>query len=267
MGKFLFGIGLIAWIGAVWPQSRAIAFYDVDRLYDTVASPFGRDAEYLPRGRMRWTAQRYERKVRSIAAVIDSMALPLVGLYGVENEAVVRDLSAACTSDYSYVFRTTDSYNGLDFALLYYGDRFFPSQVAAGHFWMSVRGRLDDDEVVVLFSSSFRYIGFKIAEMRDRYPAARLIVLGRCEGVPADYFGLRRGLESAEKAGRGNARQGGRWVMRHDILVDTAYGSVRGDVYARRRLLDPDTYMPRATYTRTRYEGGPGANLPVFCYF
>ena len=30
---------------------------------------------------------------------------------------------------------------------------------------------------------------------------------------------------------------------------------------------NPSGEAPCATYTRRRYEGGPGANLPVFCYF
>ena len=64
------------------------------------------------------------------------------GLYGVENESVVRDVAAACKGDYAYLFRTTDSYNGLDFALFYFGDRFFPDRVEAGHFWMTAAGEL-----------------------------------------------------------------------------------------------------------------------------
>lgn len=71
-----------------------IAFYDVDRIYDTVPALFYDDADYTPEGRLHWTAERYARKIRNTAAVIDSMALPLVALWGVENEQVVRDLRA-----------------------------------------------------------------------------------------------------------------------------------------------------------------------------
>lgn len=73
-----------------------IAFYDVDRIYDTVPALFYDDADYTPEGRLHWTAERYARKIRNTAAVIDSMALPLVALWGVENEQVVRDIAAAC---------------------------------------------------------------------------------------------------------------------------------------------------------------------------
>lgn len=73
-----------------------IAFYDVDRIYDTVPALFYDDADYTPEGRLHWTAERYARKICNTAAVIDSMALPLVALWGVENEQVVRDIAAAC---------------------------------------------------------------------------------------------------------------------------------------------------------------------------
>ena len=46
-----------------------IAFYDVDRLYDTVPALFYDDSDYTPEGRLRWTAARYERKIRNTAAV------------------------------------------------------------------------------------------------------------------------------------------------------------------------------------------------------
>ena len=133
---------------------HGVAFYDADFLYDTVPSPFGNDTRYLPQGEMRWTGERYRRKVMQTAAVIDSLGLPLVGLYGVENESVVRDVAAACKGDYAYLFRTTDSYNGLDFALFYFGDRFFPDRVEAGHFWMTAAGELRGAGRVCLLMSA-----------------------------------------------------------------------------------------------------------------
>ena len=73
-----------------------VAYYDVDRIYDTVPALFYDDSDYTPEGRLGWTSERYTRKIRNTAAVIDSMGLEIVALWGVENEQVVRDLSAAC---------------------------------------------------------------------------------------------------------------------------------------------------------------------------
>ncbi len=247
---------------------QGVAFYDVDRLYDTVPSPFGRDRQFLPQGQMRWTGERYRRKVMQTAAVIDSLGLPLVALYGVENESVVRDVAAACTGDYVYLFRTTDSYSGLDFALLYFGDRFFPDRVDAGHFWMTVAGELRGaGRVCLLLSASDRYIGYKIDEHRRLHPDERLLVAGRTAGVEPQRYGLSEPLAPARRAGRGTRRVGNRWEMHGNLLIDTAFHVGRGDVYARRWLFDPSGEAPWPTYARRRYEGGPGANLPVFCYF
>ena len=79
-------------------------------------SPFYDDTDFTPQGRLKWDTERYRSKIRRTAAVIDSMALPLVALYGVENERVVRDLAAACRGDYSYLHRTLNTLDGLDFA-------------------------------------------------------------------------------------------------------------------------------------------------------
>ena len=93
------------------------------------------------RGEMRWTGERYRRKVMQTAAVIDSLGLPLVGLYGVENESVVRDVAAACKGDYAYLFRTTDSYNGLDFAPVLLRRPLLPGQGGGGPFLDDGGGR------------------------------------------------------------------------------------------------------------------------------
>ena len=124
-----------------------IAFYDIDRLYDTLPSLFYHDDDYTPEGRYGWDTERYRRKIRHTAAVIDSMALPIVALWGVENEAVVRDLAAACRGDYSYLHRTLNSLDGMDFALLYYGDMFYPERVEEGRRYLYVEGLLERDTV------------------------------------------------------------------------------------------------------------------------
>ena len=71
-------------------QSFGIAYYNVDKLYDTSASQFYDDSAYTPKGRLRWNTERYDKKIENIASVIDSMAMPIVAIYGVENEQVDR---------------------------------------------------------------------------------------------------------------------------------------------------------------------------------
>ena len=86
-------------------NSFGAAYYNVDKLYDTIPSRFYDDRAYTPAGRFGWDSNRYTHKIKQVAAVVDSIALPVVALYGVENEQVVKDIVGACRGDYdSYPF-------------------------------------------------------------------------------------------------------------------------------------------------------------------
>lgn len=253
------------------PQPVGIAYWDVDRLYDTIPSPFYNDDDYTSRGRMRWNTERYARKVRLTAAAIDSMALPIVAIWGVENEAVVRDLSAACRGDYTYLHRTLNSLDGMDFALLYYGDRFFPEQVEAGRRYLYIEGVLRReqarcDTVGLLLSADERMTEWVAGELRTERPGIRLIVLGRIGKRTAASYGLHDATAQAAAAGRGNVRRRGGWSMRDRIAADTALRATGGDVFMRRYLVDQKTGTPLVTYDGKRYRGGTGPALPVFVY-
>ncbi len=248
-----------------------IAYWDLDHFHDTLPALFYDDSDYTPEGRLRWTTERYARKVRCAAAVIDSMALPVVALWSVENEEVVRDIAATVEGDYSYLHRTLNSLDGMDFALLYHGDRFFPHYVEPGRRYLYVEGLLRRgeglrDTVGLLLCSDARMAEGLIADLRDEHPGVRLIVAGRAAPADPAAFGLSDGHARAERAGRGNIRARGGWRMRDRILADTAFRLRGGDVYLRRFLLDDATGYPSPTYDSRRYRGGCSYALPVFVY-
>ncbi len=253
--------------GLVAPRPVGFGYYDVDRIYDTVPALFYNDGDYTPDGRYRWNSERYACKIRNTAAVVDSMALPFVALWGVENEAVVRDLVSASAGDYSYLHRTLNALDGLDFALLYYGDRFFPDFVEDGRRYLYVEGLMDDERVGMLLVADARMARWVIGDLRETRRGVKLLVAGRSEGVDAAAFGLRDAQSAALRAGRGTVRSRGRWRMRDRILVDTAFCLRRGDVYARRFLIDGQSGAPFATFSRGLYRGGYSYSLPVFVYF
>ena len=244
-----------------------IAFYDIDRLYDTLPSLFYHDDDYTPEGRYGWDTERYRRKIRHTAAVIDSMALPIVALWGVENEAVVRDLAAACRGDYSYLHRTLNSLDGMDFALLYYGDMFYPERVEEGRRYLYVEGLLERDTVGLVLCAEERMAGWVVRDLRHERPHVRLVVLGRSATLDPAAWGLRDAQARAARAGRGTIRSRGRWSMRDRILVDTAFRVCGGDVYMRRYLVDQKSGNPLTTFSGGVYRGGYGYSLPVYAYF
>lgn len=121
-----------------------IGCYNVESLYDTVADPLVRDAEYTPEGRKRWNTTRYREKIGRLARVIDDLGADLLALAEVENEQVVRDLVEALGTDYNYIHRHTGDRRGMDMALLYKGALFFPDTV-----WQMSDRRLSREPLVV----------------------------------------------------------------------------------------------------------------------
>lgn len=250
-------------------QPTGIAYWDLDHFYDTIPSLFYNDEDHTPGGRLRWTAERYARKVRNTAAVIDTMGLPIVALWGVENKEVARDIAAACEGGYTFLHRTLNTLDGMDFALLYYGDVFFPSYVETGRRYLYVEGAFrhpDGETLGLLLCSDARIVRWTLDDLRDERPGVRLVVAGRIGSTDPAVYGLHDATARAADAGRGNIRRRGGWTMRDRILADTALHARGGDVFARRFLLDPVRGTPLPTYDRRSYRGGYGYALPVFVY-
>lgn len=251
-------------------QHLDIAYYDVDRLYDTIASPFYNDTDYTPEGRLHWNAERYRRKIDHTATVIDSMALSLVALYGVKNEEVVRDLVRRSNGYYAYFHRTLNRLDGLDFALLYHGDRFFPHYTEIGNNYLYIEGSLPArpdkscDTLGLLLCRNDRMAHMLSVALRKERPSAKLLILGRFKASEISGQGFRDATARAEKAGRGNFFRRGGWEMRDRIAVDTAWRIEGCDVFIRRWMLDPANGKPLPTYEYTRYRGGYGSRLPIF---
>ncbi len=253
-------------------QPLGIAYYDVDRLYDTVVSPFYDDTGFTPESRLRWDAERYRHKIARTAAVIDSISLPIVALYGVENEAVVRDLVRASRNYYTYLHRTLNQLDGLDFALLYYGDLFFPHFTEPGNGYLYIEGTLSAryrrtcDTLGLLLCHRDDTADWLPQLLRKEHPNTRMVILGRFKPDQVSQHGFRDATARAEKSGHGNRFRRNGWEMRDRIAADTALHVEYCDVYIRCWLLDPANGKPLPTYDNKRYRGGYGRSLPVFVY-
>lgn len=233
--SFLAIFFVIASLGAIHAQQRTgFAYYDLDRLYDTIPSLFYDDTDYTPEGRLRWSGERYRAKVERAGAVIGRMAMPLAGVYGVENEEVVKDLVRASDLPYSYVHRTLNT--------------------------------LDGKPTAVLLTRGDRYAAELLEELRERTPGIRILCAGKLPSGTAEKLSLRDALAPAERRGRGNAYARGGWWLHDRILTDTTLTVIRADVFARRDLLDPRSGTPLPTYRRQRYTGGIGRYFPIFLY-
>lgn len=245
-------------------DSFGFAYYDIDKLYDTVPSVFYNDEAYTPQGRLKWNAERYRRKVEAAAAIIDSMAMPVTALFGAENEQVVRDIVSCCKRDYSYIHRTSDRLDGLDFALLYYGDLIMPLRTYSGRNHLLVETRTADGKAVaIILSKRAANIDDLTAEILEADETATIIVAGEFDGTNLEPFGIIDMFCGEEAAGRGNVLYREGWRAADRIAV-TAGRCGRIGIYARRWLLD-SRGAPKPTYNRDTYIGGAGGRLPVWC--
>ena len=142
------------------------AYYDADRLYDTSESPFYNDTDYTPEGRYQWDSIRYNRKIELTAARIDSLRADVVALYGVENEQVVRDIAMHLKGDYTYLHRTLNTFDGMDFALLYFADRCEPLRAEAERSMLTIEALMGRDTAMIILGADPRFVRLKIKEVR-----------------------------------------------------------------------------------------------------
>ena len=242
-----------------------VAYYDVDALYDTIPSRFYNDKNYTPEGRYKWDSQRYRQKVEHIAQVIDSLHMPIVALYGVENEEVVRDITATVREDYAYIHRTQDFSLGLDFALLYYGDVFFPEKMTSHHNALCIDGYIGDCPATIIINNNSSSLGVLLNRNEYKVEDRAIIVLGKQRAESTSRWQLSDVMSEAEAAGRGTVVYYDRWQMRHRIATNIR-NIEQCNVYIKEWLLDMEG-RPRPTFRGSKYYGGYSTSLPIYIYF
>lgn len=119
---------------------RCIAFYNLENLFDTIHDEGKNDYEYLPDGGMKWTAYKYENKVKNMAYAIsqlgtdyDPRGAACVGVAEVENIGCLQDLCAEANSKYGRRLKPIliegPDRRGVDVGFLYDTVMFKPSKV------------------------------------------------------------------------------------------------------------------------------------------
>ena len=130
-------IAVVALIGATNAQAQekkfsvyAIGFYNLENLFDTCHDTGKNDYEYLPDGRNKWSAMKYNHKLRNMSRVLAEMGtdkLPLVGCAAigvseVENANCLRDLcnqEPLKARNFQFCHIEGPDRRGVDCALLY----------------------------------------------------------------------------------------------------------------------------------------------------
>ncbi|HNW97103.1 MAG TPA: endonuclease/exonuclease/phosphatase family protein [Bacteroidales bacterium] len=137
-----------------------IAFYNQENLFDTINDPNINDEEFLPDGKNKWNAKRYEEKLNHMSEAISQIGDEyvkggpvIVGLAEVENYNVVQDLvntPKLKSSNYGIVHYDSPDKRGIDVALIFRKDYF--KVIDSRNVKLNVAGKPDfatRDELVV----------------------------------------------------------------------------------------------------------------------
>ncbi|PIE86228.1 MAG: endonuclease [Bacteroidia bacterium] len=200
-----------------------ILFYNVENLFDLLDDPIKKDEDFTPNGKLKWTQERYDKKLENLAKVIsavDSTKLPvMVGLAEVENKKVVEDLVAnkkLASANYQIVHEESPDFRGIDVAFFYNPSFFtyikhatyriqlkeepefvsrdilYVSGVAAGkdtlhvfvNHWSSRRGGVAESEFKRLaFATKLRT---KVDSIFALNPDAKIIIMGDMNDSPTN---------------------------------------------------------------------------------
>jgi len=208
-------------------QVRTLAFYNLENLFDTRNDTLTRDDDRTPEGADRWSDSRLKGKLKKLSRVLSEIggeigASPpdIIGVCEAENRKVLLELvgqPALLPYDYGIIHRDSPDHRGIDVALLYRQDRFFPLEVRSFRLILHdskgkrkytrdqlvVSGLLDQEEIHLLVnhwpsrggaalqSRTYR----KEAALRQRFlvdsilyrkPGAKIICMGDFNDNPTD---------------------------------------------------------------------------------
>jgi len=121
-------------------QAHAIAFYNVENLFDTEDDPLTRDDDRTPNGKDNWTKEIYADKVSKMSRVISEIgsdvtnnAPALIGLAEIENRKTVEALAndpQLIDKDYGIAHFDSPDRRGIDVALMYQKSLFKPTNIS-----------------------------------------------------------------------------------------------------------------------------------------
>jgi endonuclease/exonuclease/phosphatase family metal-dependent hydrolase len=200
-----------------------IMFYNVENLFDLEDNPEKDDEEFTPGSEKSWDIEKYEKKLKDIASVlqaVDKRDLPeIIGLCEVENRQVLRDLveiRALRGGNYDIIHYDSPDTRGIDCALLYREEEFtvlssrpiqviFPfDSTETTRDILYVEGRTRDGQILHVFVNhwSSRSAGEKETEPKrlfcavnlrkevdavlNREPGAKIIIMGDFNDEPTN---------------------------------------------------------------------------------
>ncbi len=269
-----------------------MAFYNLENFYDTVPSRFYDDADFTPAGRKEWNTDRYRRKIANIGRVIDEMSADFLGVAEVENEAVVQDLVNSLNTDYNYIHANLSDKRGMDLAILYKGDKFFPDSVAlidsnAGREFLYARGLYCGVEIHFVLchmpsrlnkadysERAFYELRHFLDALNAKYKKPNIVLMGDFNASPVEekmklYLGrsgaknafMTNVLNDVYRSSFGSYFADNTWLLFDNIFVNpefferSGFNLVGSGVFSQMYMLRPESGGKTSI-------GGAGKNIP-----
>lgn len=203
---------------------RTIMFYNLENLYDAAGDPDGKDAEFTPDGKKRWTQERYVARLNNLSDVFSAVASAhggfpaVIGVSEVENIGVMKALASRrkmSAAHYECVHYESDDQRGVDVGAFYRPDVFKleksePVKLVlrsgreyTGRNILAMWGRLDGEMFAFYIchflsrragvdsSAGFRRAGAETvrdhaAALAQKYPGLKVVVMGDMNDNPSD---------------------------------------------------------------------------------
>ena len=177
---------------------RAIAFYNVENLFDTENDSLTFDDDRTPEGKDHWTQERYEQKVENLSKVISHIGLivsktspDIIGLCEIENKKVLEDLVSHPNlqkMNYGIVHFDSPDERGIDVAFIYKRAVFLPTSFQSRRLLLQnvdgerdytrdqlvVGGLLDDEQIYCIVNHWPSRSGGAARSKPNRLAAAKL---------------------------------------------------------------------------------------------
>jgi hypothetical protein len=205
------------------PSETTVLFYNVENFFDIKDNPETNDDEFTPKGDRRWTYKRFNQKIQSISKIILSSARwnppELVALCEIENRFVLERLISETplkTFPYKIIHKESPDSRGIDVALLYNTDAFYPIEykyipirlendsLLNSREMLYVSGVVNSSDTLHIFANHWpsRYSGLlesqslrnlaanrlrsEIENLRKRYSNPKIVIGGDFNDQPAD---------------------------------------------------------------------------------
>jgi len=177
---------------------RAVAFYNVENLFDTENDSLTFDDDRTPEGKDGWTQERYKQKVANISKVLFHIGLKvsktspdIIGLCEIENKKVLEDLVShpkLQKMNYGIVHFDSPDERGIDVALIYKKAVFLPTSFQSRRLLLKnidgerdytrdqlvVCGLLDDEQIYCIVNHWPSRSGGAARSKPNRLAAAKL---------------------------------------------------------------------------------------------